>query len=165
MTDNSSKKNLFLEHDKLRSFSEKETFFYSNQIEPIVNTEDDDEDGGAGTSTLSVDQLLAYLQALFNKLRRGRDAQGKHGICPISEDPINLLGRKNSQACSFGELPQSHPLLSRTQQFSGIDDKLTPIPAENSEASKQFPEKRLENHLRKQKKLGLGASKSVTLAR
>ena len=162
MTDNSSKKNLFLEHDKLRS-SEKEAFFYSNQIEPIVNT--DDEGGGAGTVTLSVDQLLAYLQALFKKVCRQRDGQGKFGICPISEDPNNLLGKENSHSCGFGESPQSHPLLSRTQQFSGIDDKLTPMPAENSEASKQFPEKRLENHLRKQKKLGLSASKSVTLAR
>jgi hypothetical protein len=165
MTNNSSKKNLFLEHDPLCRSSEMEAFFYSNPIDPIVDAEDGEEGGGAGTVTLSVDQLFAYLQALFKKVRRQRDGQGKFGICPISEDPNSLLGKKNSPECGFGESPQLHPLLSRTQQFSGIDDKLTPIPAENSEASKQFPEKRLENHLRKQKKLGLGASKSVTLAR
>jgi hypothetical protein len=150
MTDNPSKKNLFLEDDELRFPSEAE----------------DEGDSGAGTITLSVEQLSAYLQAAFNKERRQRaDGQRKFGVCPLSEDPNNLLGKKNSSSCGFGESPQSHPLLSKTQQFSGIDDKLTPIPAENSEASKQFPEKRLENQLRLQKNLGLGASKSVTLVR
>lgn len=150
MADDPSKKNLFLVDEELHFSSEAE----------------DEGDSGAGTITLSVEQLTAYLQAAFNKERRQRvDGQRKFAVCPISEDPNNFLSKKNSGCGRFGESPQSHPLLSKTQQFSGIDDKLSPIPAENSEARKQFPEKRLENQLRLQKNLGLGASKSVTLAR
>ncbi len=168
MTDNTNKKNPCLEHDELPSSTEMEAFFYAKHIDPVVNLEeDDDEDGsGVGTVTLSVEQLSAYLQAAFNKERRQRvDGQRKFAACPLSEDPNNLLGKKNSRSCGFGESPQIHPLLANSQQFSGDDPSISANPIENSEASKKFPEKRLENQLRLQKNLGLGASKSVTLAR
>ncbi len=163
MAEIQSKKELFLDDEKNNSLLSLnvDAVFYPKNIELA-----DDEDGDAGGITLSVEQLSAYLQAAFNKERRQRnDGQRKFAVCPLSEDPNNLLGKKNSGSCGFGESPQFHPLLSGTQQFSGIDDKLSPVPAENSEASKQFPEKRLENQLRLQKNLGLSASKSVTLAR
>lgn len=126
-------------------------------INPVKTTNNEDEEGG-GTGT------VGYLLAVFNKIRRAFDGQGQFGICPHSQDPNNLLGKRRSHSCDFRESPKSHPLLS-TQQFSGIDDKLTPIPAENFEAVKQFPEKRLENQHRLQKKRGLGGRKSVTLTR
>lgn len=128
--------------------------------------EHEDEEGGAGTITLSVEEMSAYLQALFNKERRQRiDGQRKFAVCPLSEDPNNLLGKKNSHSCGSGEAIQKHPLLAHSQQFSGDDPSISANPIENTEASKKFPEKRLENQLRLQKNLGLGASKSVTLAR
>ena len=136
----------------------------------LKKQEDSDDgdggDSGAGTIALSVEQLNAYLQAAFNKERRQRtDGQRKFGSCPFSEDPNNLLGKKNSRSCGFSESPQIHPLLAHSQQFSGDDPKICAIPSDNSEARERFPEKRLENQLRLQKNLGLGASKSVTLAR
>lgn len=130
------------------------------------DTNDGDSESGAGSIALSVEQLNAYLQAAFNKERRQRtDGQKKFGSCPFSEDPNSLLGKKNARSCGFGEAPKIHPLLARSQQFSGDDPKLCAIPSDNSEAQERFPEKRLENQLRLQKNLGLGASKNVTLAR
>lgn len=166
MTDNPSKKNLLLEHDELCFSPEMEASFYSNS-DPVVDDEDDEESGsGAGTVTLSVEQLSAYLQALLNKERRQRiDGQRKFAVCPLSEDPNNLLGKKKSRSGGFGESPKIHPLLAHSQQFSGDDSSISANPVENSEAKERFPEKRLENQLRLQKNLGLGASKSVTLAR
>lgn len=130
------------------------------------NDDGDGGDSGTGSIVLSVEQLNAYLQAAFNKERRQRtDGQRKFGSCPFSEDPNNLLGKKNSQSCGLSESPQMHPLLAHSQQFSGDDPNICAIPSDNSEARERFPEKRLENQLRLQKNLGLGASKSVTLAR
>ena len=161
MTDNPSKKNLLLEHDELCFSPEMSASFYLNS-DSVVDGEDDEESGsgaGTGTVTLSVEQLSAYLQALFNKERRQRiDGQRKFAVCPLSEDPNNLPG-------GFGESPQIHPLLAHSQQFSGDDPSISANPVENSEAKERFPEKRLENQLRLQKNLGLGASKSVTLVR
>lgn len=132
----------------------------------LLNDEKKDESGGEGDITLSIEELGAYLQAAFNKERRQRaDGQRKFAVCPLSEDPNNFLGKKNSGFCGFGESPKSHPLLARSQQFSGDDPSISANPVENSEANKRFPEKRLENQHRLQKNLGLGASKSVTLAR
>jgi hypothetical protein len=160
MTEIQRNNKLLLDEDKpLSSLNAEASFYPTEEV-------DGEDSGDAGSVTLSVEQLKAYLQAVFNKERRQRsDGQRKFAPCPISEDPNNLLGKKTVSSCGFGESPQSHPLLSGSQQFSGIDPKLTAIPAENSEARKQFPEKRLENQLRLQKNLGLGASKSVTLAR
>ncbi|MGC1855059.1 MAG: hypothetical protein WA659_06795 [Candidatus Aquirickettsiella sp.] len=168
MTDDTSKKNPYLELDELRSSTEMEAFFYSKYVEPVVNVEEDDEESGSSTGgvTLSVEQLSAYLQALFNKVRRQRiDGQRKFAVCPLSEDPNNLLGKKKSRSCGFGESLKIHPLLAHSQQFSGDDPSISANPIENSEAKERFPEKRLEHQLRLQKNLGLGASKSVTLAR
>jgi hypothetical protein len=130
------------------------------------NDDGDSGDSGAGGVALNVEQLNAYLQAAFNKERRQRtDGQKKFGSSPFSEDPNNLLGKKNSRSCGFSESLPMHPLFAHSQQFSGDDPKICAIPSDNSEAREQFLEKRLENQLRRQKNLGLGASKSVTLAR
>lgn len=156
MIDPPSEKNLFLECDACYAPAEIDTVLDS----------DDDGDSGAGSSTLSVEELSAYLSALFNKERRERaDGQKKFGLCPYSEDPNNLLGKKRSRACNFGEAIQIHPLLAHSQQFSGDDPSISANPIDNPEAREGFPEKRLENQHRLQKNLGLGASKSVTLAR
>lgn len=166
MSDNPNKKNLFLEHDELHFSPDMEAFFYSNHIGGSVVDVEDDEEGGSGTVTLSVEQLLAYLQALFNKERRQRtDGQRKFAVCPLSEDPNSLLGKKNPRSCGFGESPKIHPLLAHSQQFSGDDPSISANPIDNPEARERFPEKRLENKHRLQKNLGLGANKSVTLAR
>jgi hypothetical protein len=150
---------------------EKNTSLLSLNVNVVFNPqnvelEEDDERGDAGGIALSVEQLSAYLQAAFNKERRQRaDGQRKFAVCPLSEDPNNLLGKKNSRSCGFGEAMQIHPLLAHSQQFSGDDPTISANPIDNSEAKERFPEKRLENQLRLQKNLGLGASKNVTLAR
>ncbi|WP_342219653.1 hypothetical protein [Rickettsiella endosymbiont of Miltochrista miniata] len=133
-----------------------------------VELEEDEEGGDAGGITLSIEQLNAYLLAAFKKERRQRiDGQKKFGVSPFSEDPNNLLGKKNSRSCGFGESPKIHPLLAHSQQFSGDDPTISanPIYDDSDKARERFLEKRLENQLRLQKNLGLGASKSVTLAR
>lgn len=166
MVNNPSKNNLLLKHDENAS-TKIETFFYPSNSDPIVDAESIDEGSDdTGSSTLSVEELSAYLRALFNKERREReDGQKKFGICPYSEDPNNLLGKKSARSCNFGETIQLHPLLAHSQQFSGDDPSISANPVDNSEARDRFPEKRLENQLRLQKNLGLGASKTVTLAR
>lgn len=129
------------------------------------NNDGDEGDGGSGSIALSVEQS-AYFQALLNILRRQHDGQGKFGNGPFSEDPNKFLGKKRSRSCVGKSLPiPSHPLFAHSQQFSGDDPKICAIPSDNSEARERFLEKRLENQLHLQKKLGLGASKSVTLAR
>jgi len=167
MADIPSKKNLFLDHDEIDALAEIEACFYPSKRDSVVDSGDDDErDGGASGITLSVEELLAYLSALFNKDRRERaEGQKKFGICPYSEDPNSLLGKKSSRSCDFGEAIQIHPLLAHSQQCSGDDPSISANPVDNSEARERFPEKRLENQHRLQKNLGLGASKTVTLTR
>lgn len=134
----------------------------------VMNTEDD-SDSGTGIASLSVETLSAYLIALLNKERRERvDGQKKFGICPYTEDPNRLLGKISKESlCSsnFNEAPKMHPLLAQSQQFSGDDPSLSAIPSDNTEAVKQFPEKRLENQQRLQKNIGLSAGKPITLVR
>lgn len=167
MTDDTSKKNPYLELGELHSSPETEAFFYAKHSDACVDVQDD-EGGDAGGITLSVEQLSAYLQAAFNKERRQRtDGQKKFAVCPLSGDPNSYLGKKNSQACGFGESLQIHPLLSQSQQFSGDDPTISanPMYDDSDKARERFLEKRLEHQLRLQKNLGLGVSKSVTLAR
>lgn len=157
MMDNSRKKNLFLEH---------EAFFYPSNSDPVLDSDDDEGDSGAGIATLSIEELSAYLRALFNKERRERpDGQRKFAICPLSEDPNSLLGKKSSRSCDFGQAMKIHPLLAHSQQFSGDDASISANPIDNSGATKRFFEERLENQYRLQKNRGLGVSKTVTLAR
>lgn len=145
MTDKLNRKNRLLEkYNKLPLIS-------TNQI--AITTEGDD-DGGVGTATLSVDQLLTT-QALFNEDRRKYEGQGKFASGPDSFAKKNI-----NSSCGLGESLQVHPLLSQSQQFSGDDPTISANPIENSEAREQFLEKRLENRLRLQKNLGLGASKN-----
>lgn len=141
------------------------------EVEPLViankkralKKEADADEGGAGSISLSVEQLNAYLLASFTKERR--KGQQKFGPVPYTEDPNSLLGKKAGQqglGCC-GEQPHAHPLLAHSQQFSGDDPKLTAIPSDNPKARERFPELRLENQLRKSH--SLGRSKSVTLSR
>lgn len=165
MTDNLTNKNPFLKHDDEFWTPAEGEFFYPSSPD-AVDSDDDESDSGRGIATLGVEELAAYLQAAFNRDRRERvDGQKKFGLCPYSEDPNSLLGKKRSNPCGLGEAIQSHPLLAHSQQFSGDDPSISANPIENSEAKEQFPEKRLQNQYRLQKNLGLGARKSVTLAR
>lgn len=164
-----SKNNVFLEDESDPLALHVESTFYPEKNE--LRTEDDSGGGESGDDThggiaLSVEQLNAYLLAAFNQDRRQRlDGQRKFGACPISEDPNNLLRNKTARACGFGESIQMHPLLASSQQFSGVDPKICPIPSDNPKARERFPELRLENKLRLQQNLGLDRNKSVTLAR
>ncbi|WP_218814476.1 hypothetical protein [Rickettsiella endosymbiont of Dermanyssus gallinae] len=131
-----------------------------NKKKPLKKDVDADE-GGAGTISLSVEQLNAYLLACFTKERR--KGQQKFGPVPYTDDPNSLLGKKATQQGMCGEQPHAHPLLAKSQQFSGDDPKLTAIPSDNPKARERFPELRLENQLRNSH--SLGRSKSVTLSR
>ncbi|BBB15544.1 hypothetical protein RVIR1_10760 [Candidatus Rickettsiella viridis] len=142
---------------------EVEPLVIANKKLPLNNEADTDEgEGGAGSISLSVEQLTAYLLACFTKERR--KGQQKFGPVPFTEDPNNLLGRKKTQqGFGCGEQPHAHPLLAHSQQFSGDDPKLTAIPSDNPKARERFPELRLENQLRNSP--SLGRRKSVTLSR
>lgn len=128
----------------------------------VLKKEADADEGGAGSISLSVEQLNAYLLACFTKERR--KGQQKFGPTPYTEDPNRLIGRKTAQqGLGCNEQPHVHPLLAHSQQFSGDDPKLTAIPADNPKARERFPELRLENQLRNSH--SLGRRKSVTLSR
>lgn len=83
MADTPSKKNPFLEYDKVYASAEIEALFYPSDSDSVLKSEKDDDKGGegggdAGVATLSVEALSAYLRALFNKERRERiDGQKK----------------------------------------------------------------------------------------
>lgn len=155
MTDKLSEKNTPEEYNKLSSVSE--VVVHSNPA--IIGSDDDNDDDGVGTATLSVEQLYAK-QALLNKDRRKYEGQGKFASGPDSLSKKNL-----GSSYGLGESLQVHPLLSQSQQFSGDDPTITANPTENTEASERFLEKRLENRLRLQKNLGLGASKNIAPVR
>ncbi|TLY47717.1 MAG: hypothetical protein E6K54_04835 [Gammaproteobacteria bacterium] len=156
MTDKLNRKNPLLEeYNKLSSIPE--VIAHSNQT--LLVTEGDNDEGGVGTATLSVEQLSAW-QALFNEDRRKYEGQGK-----FASGPDSLSKKHLGSSCGLGGSLQAHPLLSQSQQFSGDDPVITANPTENSEASERFLEKRLENRLRLQKNLGLGASKNIAPVR
>ena len=104
--------------------------------------------------------LNAYLEALFIKtLREGLQkngdddvGEGKFGLVPPSLDPNSYLNQpiSNSKQTGLGPLP--HPLLSRSQQFSGIDRRLTADPIENEAAKELYPQLRQQPHLKPQKR-------------
>jgi hypothetical protein len=98
-----------------------------------------------------------YFQALFMKMLRegsGDDqGEGKFGIVPLSVDPNTLLKQKvkssyDKQSAGL----RAHPLLSRSQQFSGIDRKLTAVPADNPTANNLYLEYRLRCQLQQKKR-------------
>ena len=151
-----NKKNTDLEQYNDLS-SAPEVIVHSNPANLSIITEDDNDDGGVGTSTLSVEQLSAR-QALFNEDRRKYQGQGK-----FASGPDSLVKKNLDSSCGMGESLQVHPLLSQSQQFSGDHPTITANPIENSEA--RFLEKRLENQLRLQKNLGLSASKNIAPVR
>lgn len=104
-----------------------------------------------------MDTLKAYFQAFFLKtVREGTeddDGEGKFGLVPPSIDPNSMLNQPaNSAKTSFEKLLRKHPLLSFTQQFSGIDRRLTADPAENEEAQELYPQLRNEHRLKLQQK-------------
>lgn len=142
---------------------EAEPLMIAKKQQPLKKEADADEgESGAGSISLSVEQLNAYLLACFTKERRKE--QQKFGPVPFTEDPNSLLGRKKTQqGFGCGEQPHAHPLLAHSQQFSGDDPKLTAIPSDNPKARERFPELRLENQLRNSH--SLGRRKSVTLSR
>ncbi len=157
MTDKLSGKNTLLEeYNKLSSVLE--VVVHSNPA-LIVSDDDNDDEGVGTTATLSVEQLSAR-QALFNEDRRKYEGQGK-----FASGPDSFSKKKFGSSCGLEESLQVHPLLSKSQQFSGDDPTITANPTENAEASERFLEKRLENRLRLQKNLGLGASKNIAPVR
>ena len=101
-----------------------------------------------------------YLQALFLKALRAGEAgegeggdqgEGKFGPVPLGIDPNSLLG-KSSVVPSRAQGPRPHPLLARSQQFSGVDRKLSAIPAENPTARELYPALRLQHQHRLQQR-------------
>jgi hypothetical protein len=137
--------------------------FRYTTLESKKNAEDEQEEGGTdtGSITLSVEQMAAYLQACFTQQRR--QGEKKWGPVPFTEDPNLLLGKKRRLSRWRGKLPSSHPLLARSQQFSGDDPKLTANPEQNEQAKERYPQLRNENRLRQSN--SLRRRKSVTLSR
>lgn len=141
---------------------------YTKLSSPFVLRDSEEDEGGGDSSggiTIGVKEHSAYLRLCL--LEKVRTEESKFGPVPDTQDPNVLLGKKadqNGLRCG-GEKPHPHPLLVDSQQFSGVDPKLTPVPPDNLDARERFPALRLENQLRKNPSLGLGVKKSVTLSR
>jgi hypothetical protein len=107
------------------------------------------EGGGVGVAGLDVEQLNAYfLAALIQKIREGEE---QFGIVPLSEDPNLLLGEKAKTSGMGHNEISPHPLLSESQQFSGISDDLN-IPSDENPRAAQNYELRLAQQLAYQRK-------------
>lgn len=101
-------------------------------------------------------QRVVYYQALFLKVLRegeGEDdrGEGKFGLVPQGIDPNQLLNPPVS-VMELGEGLKPHPLLARSQQFSGVDRKLTAVPLDNTTARELYPQLRHQNQLRQAKR-------------
>lgn len=125
------------------------------------DTEDDDE-WSTGTAALDVEQLAAWLAVVQKK--QLRDGERQFGPVPLTEDPDSVFN-KPSQTQGHGESIQPHPLLTKSQQFSGDDPKITARSSENNKASERFVKERLENQLRHQLALGHQPKRRITLSR
>lgn len=95
------------------------------------------------------DLLDRYIRSLLLKrIREGDDGEGgegKFGSVPWT-DPNFLLNTSTFQdnhSLDSDLLLKEHPLLSKSQQFSGIDPRLTANPAENTTAQELYPQHRL----------------------
>jgi len=113
----------------------------------IKKESDEEDDSDSGAAELDVEELNAYRQAYLKK--HIREGEKKFGIVPDTEDPNSLLGKPRKTA-SYGERPSMHPLLEKSQEFSGVPPKDNPVPHDNPEANEKFQEARLENQLRAQ---------------
>jgi hypothetical protein len=119
-------------------------------------------------SGLTPQQQKDYLELLFLKrLREGVDEEGgtgegerRFGPIPFTENPNNVLNRV-AQSGKPRERARNHPLITRSQQYSGFDKRLTATPAENIAAQNIYPQLRQANRLR----AGLGKSRAPTLSR
>jgi hypothetical protein len=109
-----------------------------------------------------MDNILSksYLEASFlQALRRGirgsimhpvsgdiedeDEGEGKFGVVPPGIDPNSVLTSYGATSHKkYTENPLPHPLLSRSQQFSGIDRRLTANPIENDTARELYPQLR-----------------------
>ncbi len=161
-----SKRNHSLEkYDELASAPKKKGIDYSNPVESVIVSleEDDGDSGGVGTAALSVEKLSAICNEAqneeFNKSRRRYEGQGKFASGP------DLSSQKNGNpSCNSGNSLENHPFLSESQQFSGIDPALNPNPPENPEAYKEF-QHRLEYKRQLQRSLAASASQNIVPTR
>lgn len=113
----------------------------------VKQEEDDDGESGTGTSDLGVEQIQQWLAAL--QARELRKGERKFGPVPDTQDPDSFLG-KRAQSHGYGSDIKQHPLLARSQQFSGDDPKLTARSSENNKAQEEFVKEQLQNQLRAQ---------------
>lgn len=133
----------------------------ARKINVNKDVEDDDE-WSTGTAALDVEQLAAWLAVIQKK--QLRDGEKQFGPVPLTEDPDSVFN-KPSQTQGYGEDIQPHPLLTKSQQFSGDDPKITARSSENNKASERFVKERLENQLRNQLALGHQPKRRITLSR
>lgn len=122
---------------------------------------DEEDDPPPGTSSLSVEEISAWLRVMLKK--QIREGQRAFGSVPMTEDPDSVFNKRNQQG-GYGERPHPHPLLAESSQFSGIDPSHNPSPVDNNESSEKYQQDRLENQLRNQAKLTKAMNKSYTSA-
>jgi len=98
---------------------------------------------------LSLYRLLTFLKIVREGTEEGDEGEGKFGLTPASADPNEALSKttRRHRRESLQEGPREHPLLSKSAQFSGVDCHLTPEPAANENAQKQYPQLRLAQQL------------------
>lgn len=115
---------------------------YKINVKQVV---DDEDEGGVGTAGLDAETLQAWLAAL--QIKALREGERKFGAVPDTKDPNDLLN-KSRRSAEYGSDLKAHPLLSKTQRYSGDDPKLTARTSENkNEKAQRDLEHRLEHKL------------------
>lgn len=122
---------------------------------------DEEDDPPPGTSSLSVEEISAWLRIMLKK--QIREGQRAFGSVPMTEDPDSAFNKRNQKG-GYGERPHPHPLLAESSQFSGIDPSNNPSPVDNDQSSEKYQQDRLENQLRHEARLTKALNKSHTSA-
>lgn len=121
------------------------------ELDFLEQLEDEDEGGDSGSeggdssggwdSIGPLIDMSVFGLTNFHLMELLRQAEAKlsHGWVPVTKDPLSKsTGEKSHDG------PPSHPYLEKSSEFSGIDRKQTPVPAENEKGRENYLEARPE---------------------
>lgn len=138
--------------------SEQKYFDLSDIKKPYLRLldEEDDTDSGSASGSDSGSEGgegsggSGFIEPILDMAIFGfahaeiREGERKFGRIPDPKDPYLQEEKHGKRA---GKRLQSHPLLSNSAQFSGIDKHLTPNPPDNPDAARTH-EQQLQNQLK-----------------
>jgi len=117
---------------------------------------DEEDDSGSGDSSYKPSEfsiLVEETQTMENA-RRLMEQEGHKRYARVNqrERQENEVSAELTEGLQ--DNVKSHPLLSQSQRFDGIDNNLNPEPPLNSEARREFDNQRREQEKEKQLRLG-----------